>query len=298
MSFKIDDIYKVVKIVENHSCRPKNDAGHPGGLIDLSKDKRSAIIIGDLHGAIENLEVIIEKNEYELKEDKTRIIIIGDGVHNDQTGHMLEMHTSLDVLEKIFKLTVKYQENIIYIRGNHDTFDARLAKSGIKQGLEFQNYLEEHRSEDYVDAVSKFFESLPVFVIGNGFIVTHGGPIRNGATKNEIINIEENPFFYHQLIWNRLHEFRGNPSNKEYGEEDIRSSLKKLKLPEDTPFIVGHNPMWSTGNHSGIWRDIIGIKNHIIIYTNIGTRAPYLKIENGTVTEKYGIQEDPRSSYV
>ena len=166
-----------------------------------------------------------------------------------------------------------------------------MAKSAIKQGLEFKNYLLEHRGEDYVAAVNDFFETLPVFIIGDGYAITHAGPVRYGATREEIINIVDYTDYYHQLIWNRLHEFRGTPSLKEYGEEDIRKMNKRMDLPEMTPFIVGHNPMWNTGDRTGIWKDIIGIKNHYIIYTNIATRGPYLLITNGEIMSKFAIAE-------
>lgn len=143
-----------------------------------------------------------------------------------------------------------------------------------------------------------FFNALPYFIIGPGWVITHAGPIRNGATREEIINIADNEDYKFQLTWNRLHEFRGTPNLKEYGESDIRAMLRMMNLPEDTPFIVGHNPMWNTGNRSGIWKDIIGIRNHIILYCSIGSRAPYLKIKNGVIEEVFGIPEKTGSLYV
>lgn len=298
MSISTSDIDKVTAIVENNKYRPKDSHGNPGGLLDLSTVKKEAIVIGDLHGAIDNLKTIIEQNKKNIKSGKSFVIILGDGEHNDQTGYMREMDSSLAVMEEIFSIILKYKEDVIYIRGNHDTFDARLSKSGIQQGLEFRNYLLEHRGEKYIDAMQRFFDSLPYFIIGNGWVITHAGPIRGGATREELINIADNEDYRFQLMWNRLHEFRGTPSLKEYGENDIRKMLKRLNLPEDTPFIVGHNPMWNTGNRTGIWRDIIGIKNHIIIYCSIGSRAPYLKIKNGEIQEAFGIQEEPGRPYV
>lgn len=293
MAINSKEIEKVISIVDNNPYRLKNKYGDPGGLIDLSKDKREVIVIGDLHGSIENLKAIVahEDNAEKLKKSSLVLIVIGDGMHNDQVGQMLEMGSSLMVLEEVFSLFLKYKDNIIYIRGNHDTFDSRLAKSAIKQGLEFKNYLLEKRGEVYVKTVNDFFETLPVYIIGNGFVITHAGPVRFGATREEIIDIVDNPDYYHQLIWNRLHEFRGTPSMKEYGESDIRKMNKRMKLPEMTPFIVGHNPMWGTGDRSGIWRDIIGIKNHYIIYSNIGTKGPYLLIVNGEIHSKFAITE-------
>lgn len=293
MAINTKEIDKVVSIVENSPYRLKNQYGDPGGLLDISKDKREVVIIGDLHGSIENLKAIVghEDNTDKLKKNNLILIIMGDGVHNDQVGQMLEMDTSLLVLEEIFSLFLKYKDNVIYIKGNHDTFDSRLAKSAIKQGLEFKNYLLKNRGEKYVDAVNVFFEALPVFVIGNGYVLTHGGPIRYGATREEIINIVDNPDYRHQLIWNRLHEFRGTPNTKEYSEADIRKMNKRMDLPESTPFIVGHNPMWGTGDRTGIWKDIIGIKNHYIIYTNIGTKGPYLLIKDGEIKSKFAVTD-------
>lgn len=293
MAVSIKDIEKVISIVENNPNRLKNDYGDPGGLIDLTNQKQETIIIGDLHGSIENLKAIVEHNDNmkKLKKNSQILVIIGDGIHNDQVGQMLEMESSLLVIEEVFNLFLKYKDNIIYIRGNHDTFDSRLAKSAIKQGLEFKNYLLKHRGEAYVELVNNFFESLPVYIIGTGYVITHAGPVRHGATKKQIINIVDNDDFYHQLIWNRIHEFRGTPSLKEYNEDDIRSMNKKMGLPEMTPFIVGHNPMWSTGDRTGIWKDIIGFKNHYIIYSNIGTKGPYLSINNGEIESKFAITD-------
>jgi predicted phosphodiesterase len=300
MSISTSDIEKVTSIIENNPNRPKSSTGIPGGLLDYSKNTKPVIVIGDLHGAIDNLKAIInhEDNLKKLEKSKLRVIIIGDGVHNDQTGQMREMESSLLVIEEIFRLILKYGENVLYIRGNHDTFDENVAKSAIQQGLEFRNYLTEHRDEKYIDAVEEFFEALPMFIIGNGYVITHAGPVRHGCTRRELINIKDNQDYYRQLMWNRLHEFRGTPSLKEYGEEDIRRMLLKLKLPEDTYFIVGHNPMWHTGNDSGIWRDILGIKNHIIIYSNLQTRGPYLRIEGGNIEEIFAVPKTPERSYV
>ncbi|ADK80001.1 metallophosphoesterase [Sediminispirochaeta smaragdinae] len=300
MKITPEHIRKVIKILGNNKNRPKDREGRPGGLIDISKDKREVIVIGDLHGAYDNLVKIVahDGNDKALEAGKSLVVFIGDGVHNDQTGHMLEMESSLLVLEEMFRLILTYGENILYIRGNHDTFDERLAKSGIQQGKIFREFLLEHRGEEYVESVSDFFESLPLFIIGNGFVITHAGPVRGGCGRDELINAYSDQEICHQLMWNRLHEFRGTPSLKEYDERDIRKMLKALNLPEDLPFIVGHNPMWNTGNLTGIWRDIIGIKNHIIIYTNLQTRAPYLKIHEGEITDVFAIEKERERFYV
>ena len=157
--------------------------------------------------------------------------------------------------------------------------------------MEFENYLQKERNGNYIKSVEHFFESLPMLILTPNAIITHAGPIRNGATRREIIDIEDNPDYYHQLMWNRLHEFRGTPSLKEYDEQDLIKMRRKLQMGEDAFFIVGHNPMWHTGDKTGIWIDIIGIKNHIIIYSNKATQAPYLTIENGKLLSHFALNK-------
>jgi predicted phosphodiesterase len=269
-------------------------------LIDLEHDTREVIVVGDLHGAAENLRRIVsaDENAQGLASGRRILIFLGDAVHNDQTGYMREMESSLETIEEVFSVILEHSGRVYYVRGNHDTFDERVAKNAIQQGKEFRQHLHTQRGKEYVDAVNEFFESLPLFVIGNGYVLTHAGPIRTGCTRQQLIDAQDNPDFVRQLTWNRLHEFRGTPSMKEYDEKDIRAMLRSLELSEDLPFIVGHNPMWQTGNDTGIWRDVIGIRNHIIIYTNLQTRAPYLLIREGKVEERFAIPKQQEKLYV
>lgn len=293
MSVSTEDIKKATEIIKGNKYRPQSSYNNPGGLIDLSKEDKTFILIGDLHGSIENLVAIVEHdgNREKILKGEAVLILLGDIIHNDQTGEMLEMNTSLEVFEKVIELILEFKDSLIYIRGNHDGFDERIIKSGIKQGYEFKVFLTQARGEEYVGVANDLFESLPMFVICPGFVVAHAGPIRRGATRQQLIDIEDNPDFVRQLMWNRVHEFRGNPSLKEYDGKDIDLSIEKLGLSKDTYYIVGHNPLWQTGNKTGIWSDVTGIKNHIILISNRQTNGPYLLIENGKVTEKFAIVE-------
>lgn len=273
--------------------RLTDDEGAPGGLIELPSEVRP-IVIGDLHSNLEHLVAIIDHdhNRKDFEAGEACLIIIGDAVHDDRTGHMKDMGTSVAILDYIIRLIVDHPNTVYYIRGNHDTFDPRLRKSGIAQGVEFRDALVESKGEDYAAAVGRFFESLPVFIIGEGFIITHAGPPRGGLVREEIINIRRYPEKYHQLMWTRVNEFHGNPSPKEYGEKDLRLVIDQLGLPPQTHFIVGHNPLWTDGNTIGVWLDVIGIKNHHIIYSGSGSRAPYFTLEDGKLVLKLAV--DPK----
>jgi hypothetical protein len=281
-------VERAIAVVEAYPGRPKSRDGKPGGLVELPRDKRP-IIIGDLHANLQNLISILdhEGNRADLESGRALCVILGDAEHDDRTGHMKEMESSIVIMEELFRLIARYPGRVYYLRGNHDTFDERLRKSGIAQGLEFKSALLASRGAEYVAALARFFEALPLFVIGEGFVITHAGPPHGGIDRQELIDIAAYPEKYHQLLWTRVNEFRGGfPSPKEYGETDIRLALEMLGLPGQTHFIVGHNPLWGDGNTTGFWQDVIGIKNHHIIYSGSGSLAPYLTLEGGSLVAK------------
>ncbi len=288
---------RVNSIIANYKYRPKDRYGRPGGLLEIPK-KFKAILIGDLHGCLDNLRCILSENIKDLSGNKSVLIILGDAFHNDQNGEMLEMETSLECLIYLFELIYRFPHNVFYIRGNHDTFSDHLRKSGIAQGQEFHQLLLSRYNAACVDEVERFFEVLPMAVIGKGYFITHAGPARRGTTRDELINIAYDQDKYMQLMWTRLNEFRGNPSLKEYDGQDVRATIEKLNLPSDTHFIVGHNPLWHTGETSGVWMNVLGIKNHHIIYCNGQTRAPYLIVDQGDLKLKFAIEPEAEVLYV
>jgi hypothetical protein len=284
-------VSEATKIIRNSKFRPKCGIGKPGGLLEIPPELKP-VIVGDLHTNFENLKSIIkhDDNIEKLKAGELALILLGDIIHDDQTGQMKDMKSSLEAFEYVLGLIVAYPDRVFYIRGNHDTFDDRLAKSGILQGVECRDYFEKIRGEKFVSLVEKLFSILPQFGIGDGYVVTHGGPPRGGTSRKQLIHLRDFPDLSHQLMWNRISEFRGGtPTLKEYGPEDIVSTLEKLGLPAETPFIVGHNPLWYTGDTSGVWSNVMGVKNHHIIVSSTGTRAPYFTMEDGNMVVKYAL---------
>lgn len=294
----IDLVDAAARVMRELPGRLQNRAGNPGGLV-MFPERLRPIIIGDLHANSEHLRTILDHdgNREDLAAGKAACILLGDALHDDRTGHMKDMSSSVQILDDVLSLVCEYPGFVYYIRGNHDTFDPRLRKSGIMQGEEMRRKLELDRGAEYVQAVERFFDSMPVFIIGKGFAITHAGPPRGGVSRDALVNIGEFPEIFHQLIWTRVNEFHGNPSLKEYGEKDVRLALDLLDLPKDTEFIVGHNPIWSDGNTTGIWQDVIGIKHHHILYSGHGSRAPYITFIDGKMVVRYAVNAKPEVYY-
>lgn len=298
---RIDDLELVARAVDVTNSLPGRQRardGKPGGLVLFPEGIRP-IIIGDLHANRENLSLILDHdgNRADIESGRAACVLLGDALHDDRTGHMKNMDSSVQILDDVFRLIVRYPGRVYYLRGNHDTYDERLRKSGISQGVEFRNAVLRAKGPAYVEAVGVFFLSLPVFVIGDNFVITHAGPPHGGVSRDELCNISEYPEKLHQLLWTRVNEFHGNPSLKEYGEKDIRLTLEILGMQEDAHFIVGHNPLWNDGNRIGFWRDVIGIKNHHILYSGYGSVAPYLTFNDGTLVMHRAVTEKPEAYY-
>lgn len=295
----VADIRAVTTTILRNRLRPRDETGAAGGLIELPASSYP-IIVGDLHSCIKNLQSILEHNG-NLKRIRSGggvLVLLGDLVHNDQTGELREMASSVASLEYLFGLYRLHKNRIVHLRGNHDTFDEALVKNGIRQGKEFYDFVIEHRGVQYAKAVQEYFDALPLSVVGENYVIVHAGPVRGGTDRNDLVNVNRNPDHYWQLIWNRINEFGGTVSSKEYDEYDIEQTRRKLGMSTDTQFIVGHNPLWNNGNRTGIWLDVLGIKGHHILYSGAGTRAPYLTFEGGRLTVNYAIAPEPERLYV
>lgn len=297
--FDSEEIRAITATMRRNRSRPRDRRRRPGGLIELSRTAYP-IIVGDLHSCVGNLrEILVHNgNERRIAHGRGILILVGDVVHNDQTGELREMGSSLVALEEVFALMKKYRNRIVYLRGNHDSFDERLVKSGILQGKEFYDYVVRERGSEYAAAVEEYFDALPICVTGPDYLVIHAGPVRGGTTREELINIYEDDDQYWQVQWNRINEFGGTTTSKEYDESDIQAMLRKLGMPEDSQFIVGHNPLWGSGNRTGVWRDVLGIRGHHIIYSGAQTRAPYITFEEGELTVNYAIAPVNEALYV
>jgi hypothetical protein len=276
-----------VRMATNHvldldpAVRPRDLNGTPGGLIEYADDDgREFILVGDLHAVQRNLACVLldSGNIGKLRRNEAVLVLIGDVVHSENPGEFAEMDSSIAILDVVVHLINRYPNNVIYLLGNHDSFDPNLTKSGILQGKLFRDRALALRGEEYVEAVVSLFDALPLCVKHPGFLAVHAGPVRDGISRDELINAYHSPNFVWQLTWNRLNETRSNPSMKEYGNDDIVAMRELMRCHRTIPFVVGHNPMWKWGGDDSVWINPAGTKDHVIIYGNSPKKCPYLSV--------------------
>ncbi len=256
-------IRQVNGVMENEPYRPKDKSERPGGVVVLPK-KSTVIIVGDLHAKLDNLLVVLTQNGFldALVDKRASMIILGDAVHPEGEVPLDEMESSMLMMDFIFKLKVRFPEQVFYIRGNHDSFSEDLAKGGIPQGILWENTLYKTRGKAYKKEMNRFYELLPYLAYSKYFIACHAAPPTSSVSLHALINIRGNSKLIKQLINNRL-KHSNRPSG--YTRSDVKRLRKCLGVAKDTPVIVGHTPM---SLDDTVWEDVGDIKNHIILYSS------------------------------
>ncbi len=256
-------ILAVNEILANESFRPLDSLDMPGGLLEIP-DEQTPIIVGDLHGQVDNILKILTENCIleSLRSNQAILCILGDAVHSEIAQEMSNMDSSVIIMDLILSLKRTFPSNVFYIRGNHDDFSPDLAKNGIPQGLLMKRHLKEIRGTAYVEAMQTFYDRLPYLISSDSFIGCHAGPPRSGTTRKQLINIRNHPEIARSLTNNRVkrpHYLSG------YGKADIKALRRALDKPKSVPIIVGHTPLDPFGS---VWQNVGSIKNHHIIYSS------------------------------
>lgn len=256
-------IREVNLILEDEAHRPKDTHGRPGGVIHLP-DESTVIMMGDLHAKFDNLLTMLSQNSYleALEKGTAFLVLIGDAVHPEGDVALDEMQSSMLIMDLIFKLKVRFPQQVFYLRGNHDSFSDEIAKGGIPQGLLWERELINSRGQAYRDEMARFYNQLPYLVYSSHFVSCHAAAPTTSIELDNIINIMQQPKLITELISNRLQR-PNRPAG--YTKGDVKRLKKCLGVDQSVPFIVGHTPL---SNDDTIWENVDDIKNHHILYSS------------------------------
>ncbi len=263
------------------SLRPRAEGGQPGGLLEFPRtEEREFIVVGDLHANVRNLQALLEHegNLSKLRRDEAVLLLLGDAVHSTHSGLERAMDATIEIMDLIISLINELPGNVIYLRGNHDSFAAELSTLGVQQGMLHREALQKARGMRYVSLMEELFEVLPLFVIHRHFLAAHAGPARGGLTRNELVNVRHFEHYSRQLAWNRLAETHEASSMNEYGPADLDGTRRLLGCPSAIPIFVGHTPAGKWGGRGSIWVDPRGCHDHVILRDSLDTECPYVSV--------------------
>jgi len=253
---------KVNMILSQEAYRPKNSRGLPGAVLMLP-DEMTPILVGDLHARIDNLIQVLTENRFleSLQNGSAGLILLGDVVHSEMDGQLEEMSGSLLMMDFIFKLKIRFPDQVFHIRGNHDSFSADVSKGGIPQGLLWEKHVLDERSVTYKREMDRYYDQLPLVVVARDFLACHASPPFRRVNLEMLINAHDDPVLIEQLIFNRLKRpiYPGG-----YTRRDVKRFRDRLGLQPELPFIVGHNPLTEAET---LWMNAGNIENHHIVFS-------------------------------
>jgi hypothetical protein len=274
---------KVNAIGATASYRPLDVDGHPGSLVELP-DHLTPIVIGDLHGRIDNLLKILCENGTmtELNRGNAALMFLGDAVHREDRKSLRSMESSAQVMDLILALKLAYPAQVFFLLGNHDCFSPDLLKGGVPQGLLWRQHLRETRGEAYCRAMQRFYDRSPVIAVSKDLVLCHAGPPRSRVSRHILINLKSFPHLKHQLVWNRL---RSPACLHGYDRLDVRRFRKSLGLADEVVFIVAHSPF--SGNDT-TWLNIGRIARHHLVYSAKDDQVGvFLRVDEKIVPQVY-----------
>ncbi|MBQ61235.1 MAG: hypothetical protein CMQ19_04075 [Gammaproteobacteria bacterium] len=259
----IETIKEVNDFLRGASGHPKDAEGNPGGIIELP-DSVTPILVGDLHASVDNLLTVLSENAFldNLENGTAALVILGDAVHEEDSERLKEMGSSLLMMDLIFKLKLRFPDNVHYLIGNHDSFFDEVMKRGIPQGLLWDKHVVSVRGEDYRSEMQLFYRLAPLLALSVHFLACHAGPPRKSVSRQMLVDIRKYPDVVHDMTWNRV---RTTAFPAGYTSSDVRQFRKSLELESDTPFMVGHNMCSSEGT---LWLNVGDIKRHHVVISS------------------------------
>ena len=255
-------IEQVNRMMPDEVFRAADERGLPGGLLELPREL-TPIVVADLHAQLDNLLTVLSQNAFleALEDGSAALVILGDAVHCEVDGQLRAMEGSMLMMDFIFRLKLRFPEQVFYVRGNHDSFSEDIAKQGVPQGLLWARELSEIRGAVYQKAMGEFYRSLPFVAISPDFLACHAAAPKSKVSAKMLVNIFKHPELIPELISNRLQK-ASRPQG--YSRRDVKRFRKRLNLDPETPFIVGHTPI---DRENTLWPNVDGIENHHVLFS-------------------------------
>ncbi|MCQ2576589.1 MAG: metallophosphoesterase [Treponema sp.] len=255
--------------------RPAADNGKAGSLLEFGS--LPVIVVPDIHARKEFLTNILKFSlpkdftqtsrkftvEQAMKQNKLLVICVGDGIHNELNkerwlkiqsefedlnfeGSAMkeEMSESLQTLQKLMELKIKYPENFHFLKGNHENIlnentggDFAFLKFA-DEGLMVRTFISNYYGDDILYLISCYEKALPLLAYGSNYVVSHAEPVCP-YTRDLLINARMYDIVVNGLIWTKNEDV---PAGENTAEVMMEHLLKKDKIKEAVHF-TGHRPV-------------------------------------------------------
>lgn len=236
--------------------------GHQDGrIVDLREaPEKPLYLVGDIHAKGERIETILEHAQLrpQLESGQAVLVFLGDLFHREEDDRAGEMESSLQTLEIVMDLKIRYPRAVYMLLGNHEFTRIGSTKRGYFQGELFRAALAENGLEECYDS---FLKASPLILIHPRCVGVHAGPAVSATSLEELRILPVDDVYpsdmsplLRQLTQSRHADWSPN-SAKSYSEHQVRDFLELCGVP-DARLVTGHTPLdratawnWDIGKH-------------------------------------------------
>jgi len=254
------DVHAACEALATSPRRRPDRGGGPGALLELPCDRRP-IVVGDLHGRVDNLLTVLSAPDVlgAVESGRAYLLFVGDTVHDEE--HLEDMEGSGLVTDILLRLMRRLPDRVFLLLGNHESFGPECCKGGVAQGLLWGRHLVERRGTAYREALARLYDRLPVIAASAEFAACHAAPPGGRMTANALNDARRDPALMRRLITGRA-RVPGNPAG--YTPGDVRRLRRGLGLDQDAPFVVGHFPR---DREDCVWLDVERTVGHHVVFS-------------------------------
>lgn len=212
-----------------------------GDMVVANEEIQNILIIGDIHGDIETLKLILERENIEekLKQDDFILLFLGD--YGDR-GEL-----SPEVYFLLANLKIHYKNNVILLRGNHEGSEDLMA---YPHDLPLF-FIEKYGQDGYnvYKKVKKLFEHLYLaFLYKDKFVALHGGiPVETSNIEDIAYARKLHPKkkYFEEILWN-------DPMEEEGIETSYRGAGKLFGPNISEKFLSKNNLLCVIRGHEAV----------------------------------------------
>jgi len=165
----INDIDVCIKILQMERKSGKIRGGKVRNALIELEIPENLVIVGDLHGDLKSLLLILREIKYEnfLANAKNKLIFLGD--YTDKGNH------SIEVLHNIIKLKCRYPDSVVLMRGNHEA-PVEFPFADHDLPLDSCEHFGKEKGEMIYKKLLLLFKLFTVaIIVKNNLLLVHGG---------------------------------------------------------------------------------------------------------------------------
>ena len=255
--------------------------GYQDGLVvDLtSAPHKPLYLVGDIHAKAGRINDILAHAQLEtvLASEQAVLVFLGDLFHREEDARAGEMESSIETLELVMDLKIRFPRSLYILLGNHEFTRSGSTKRGWFQGQAFRAALQ---ARGLAETYDQFLQASPMLVIHPRCVGVHAGPAVSVSCLEELRRLQvrdsdplELPAGVRELAFSRHIDWSPNP-NKYYTDSQVRAFLALCGVPEGR-LITGHTPL----DRQTAWHWEIG--QHLTVIFAAGREVGYLRVTAG-----------------